>query len=181
MRNGILIFKFNFFPNVVIVRRPSVPSRCRAWLLGDNKQLHIGRRSTSLTGCRPCPRTLNIDRPFNAVTLTMKFHRLFGNFEMYFEPTTQTPHTYKIDTIRTVNILRDSIFPVTRTLYLTLSRTIDSPSPRLLAIHRVCVTILHLSGAGNYINDILRDIKKFIIKKNEFSELGRLILLRAGD
>jgi hypothetical protein len=36
----------------------------------------------------------NIDRPRNALTLTLYFHQLFGNFEIYFEPITQTPHTY---------------------------------------------------------------------------------------
>jgi hypothetical protein len=125
----------------------------------------------------------DIDRPFNAITLTMKFHRLFGNFNMYFEPignVPQIPHTYKIDEMRTTNRLRDPIFPVTRTLYLTPNRTIDPPSPRLLAIHRACVTILHLSGAGDYINGILRDMEELTIKEDGSSQLALLISLKLG-
>jgi hypothetical protein len=123
----------------------------------------------------------NINRPFNKITLTMKFHRLFDNFEIYFESTIQIPYTYKIDTIRTVNILRDPIFLIIRTLYLILNRIINLSSPKFLIIYRVCVTILHLSDAGNYINGILRNIEKFIIKENGFSELKRLISLRTDN
>lgn len=76
-----------------------------------------------------------IDRPGNAITLTHDFHQLFGGFEVYFEPTGNEPHTYCIDSTET-GILRHRIFRVNRTLYLTNTRTIDPPSPRLLAIHR---------------------------------------------
>jgi hypothetical protein len=40
----------------------------------------------------------NINRPINALTLTNHFHQLFGDFDIYFEPTAdQTQHTYKIN------------------------------------------------------------------------------------
>jgi hypothetical protein len=124
-----------------------------------------------------------IDRPINALTLTQHFHRLFGDFEIYFEPLTDldvpTLHTYKIDSTQSFSILRDPLFPVTRTLYLTSSHTIDPPSPRLLAIHRACGAILHLSGAGNYIDRILRDMDEVNIKEDGSSELGSMILLKA--
>jgi hypothetical protein len=32
-----------------------------------------------------------IDRPRNALTLTLDFHQLFGNFEVYFEAAAGTP------------------------------------------------------------------------------------------
>jgi hypothetical protein len=80
----------------------------------------------------------NIDRPTNAITLTTKFHRFFGDFEIYFEPTTQKPHTYKIILTQSQNLLllRDLTFPITHTLYLTDKHIIDPPSPRLFVIRR---------------------------------------------
>ena len=126
----------------------------------------------------------NIDGPTDALTLTRHFHQLSGDLEIYFEPTEnpaiQTSHTYKIDSTRSINILRDPIFPVTRTLHLTFNCTIDPPSLRLLAIHRSCRAILHLSGAGDHINEILRDIHEIDIKEDRSSELERLILKAGG-
>jgi hypothetical protein len=76
--------------------------------------------------------------------------------------------------------LRHLILPVTRTLYLTSDYIIDLPSPRLLAIHRAYIFIFHLSNAENYINKILRDMDEMDIKKDGFTELGRLVRLKAG-
>jgi hypothetical protein len=126
----------------------------------------------------------NIDRPTNALTLTLNFHQRFGDFEIYFKPAEnlaiQNPHTYKIDSTRSIRVLRDPILPVTRTLHLTSDHTIDPPSPRLLAIHHACGTILHLSGAGDHIDEILRDIDEINIKEDGSSNLGRLISLKVG-
>jgi len=106
-----------------------------------------------------------IDRPRNALTLTHDFRQLFGNFEVYFEAAPDIPHTYKIDTTRS-GILRNPIFPLTRTLHLTTTRTIDPPSPRFLAIHRAIT--LHQSAAGDYIDGILEhlDLPKWDISSN---------------
>ena len=73
-----------------------------------------------------------IDQPRNALTLMHDFHQLFGNFEGHFEAAPDTPHTYKIDTTGP-GILRNPIFPLTRTLYLTITRTID---PTVVTIPR---------------------------------------------
>jgi HNH endonuclease len=43
---------------------------------------------------------VDINRPRNAITLTYDFHQLFGNFEVYFEPQGNQPHTYRIDSTR---------------------------------------------------------------------------------
>jgi hypothetical protein len=128
----------------------------------------------------------NVDRPINAFTLTNEFHRLVGDFKIYFEPTlapdlsAETQHTYKIDSTQSLKSLRHPILPVTRTLYLTPDHIIDPPFPRLLAIYRACVFIFHLSGAGDYINKILRDMDEVDVKKDGSTELGRLIGLKAG-
>jgi hypothetical protein len=123
----------------------------------------------------------NIDRPVNALTLTNHFHQLFGDFDIYFEPTAdQTQHTYKIDNVQPNNIFGDPLLPITRTLHLTPDRTIDPPSPRFLAIHRAIGRILHLSGAGDYIDRILRDMDEVGIKENGSTELGHYVNLKLG-
>src|SRR5947207_4108449 len=121
----------------------------------------------------------DIDRPRNALTLTHDLHQLFGNFEIFFEPIAQLPHTYRIDSTKS-GIMRNPIFPLSRTLYLTVTRTIDPPSPRLLAVHRSITRILHLSAAGLYINRILEGLDKKDTKTDGSTKLGHLIELRLG-
>jgi hypothetical protein len=122
----------------------------------------------------------NIDKTQNALTLTLDIHRWFGNFDIYFEPVTDAaPHTYKIEGFGHP-LLFNNVVPVTRTLYLTDDRTIDPPSPRLLAIHRAIGHILHLSAAGEYIDKILRDLEKAQWEGAEVdgsTDLGRLVHL----
>jgi hypothetical protein len=120
-----------------------------------------------------------IDRPRNALTLTHDFHQLFGNFEVYFEAAAGIPHTYKIDTTRS-GILRNPIFLLTRTLYLTTTRTIDPPSPRFLAIHRAITLVLYQSAAGDYINRILEHLDQINVREDGSTEVGHLIELRLG-
>ena len=45
----------------------------------------------------------------------------------------------------------------------------------------VYIFILYLSNTGDYINKIFRDIDKVNIKKDGFTELGRLVRLKTGD
>jgi hypothetical protein len=57
---------------------------------------------------------------------------------------------------RSQSFLSDPLLPVIRTLTLSPNCTIDPPSQRLLAVHRTIAFIIKLSGAGSYIEDILR-------------------------
>jgi hypothetical protein len=121
----------------------------------------------------------NIDRPTNALTLTTHFHQQFGDFEVYFEPTTdQIRHTYKIGYVQPTNLLHNPLLPVTRTLHLTPNHTIDPPSAQLLAIHRAIGRILYLSAAGDYIDQILEDMDDVGVKENGSTELGHYISLK---
>ena len=119
----------------------------------------------------------NIDRPGNTITLTHDFHLLFGNFQVFFEPKGNKPHTYRINSTRE-GFLRHRIFPVDRALFLTETRTIDPPSPRLLAVHSAIPHILHLSAAGRYIDKVLEDLDQKDIKADGSTELGYLAQLR---
>lgn len=120
----------------------------------------------------------DIDRTRNAITLTMEFHQLFGRFEVYFEPKGNQAHAYRIDSIRE-DFTRPSILPIEdRTLFLTESRTIDPPSPRLLAIHAAIAHILYLSAAGRYIDSLLEDLNQGDILVDGSTPLGYLTALR---
>lgn len=119
----------------------------------------------------------NIDRPINALTLTLDYHRLFSGFQIYFEPTGR-PHEYKIDSLEESTFLRDPFFPVTRTLSLSPNQSIDSPDPRLLRVHCAIAHIMKLSGAGDYIEKVLRDMQEVEVKADGSTNLGYLKGLR---
>jgi hypothetical protein len=55
--------------------------------------------------------------------------------------------------------------------------TIDLPSERLLAIHYAIVHILHLSGAGEYIDRILRDMEEGIVRADGSTQLHLMVQL----
>ena len=120
-----------------------------------------------------------IDRPRNAITLTQRLHRWFGEFKIFFESVDQGPHTYRIDTFLPPLTTRN-YFPITRTLFLTETRNIDPPSPRLLAVHNAIAHILHLSAAGEYIDKILRDWEDCTVQADGSTELDHLVKLRLG-
>ncbi|KAJ5254038.1 hypothetical protein N7524_011218 [Penicillium chrysogenum] len=109
-----------------------------------------------------------IDSPINALTLTLDYHRLFGEFKIYFEPTKSSP------------FLRDPLFPITRSLTLSPYRTVDPLSSRLLGVHRAIALIMKLSGAGEYIERVLRDIEELDIREDGSTHLGYLAGLRLG-
>jgi hypothetical protein len=127
----------------------------------------------------------DIDRPRNAMTLLNDLHDLFGDFKVYFEPVGEQPHTYRIDSFLPPVLVQGLLpnlasFPVTRTLFLTPTRTIDPPSPRLLAIHCAIAHILHLSAAGVYIDQVLRDMESQGVRADGSTELGRFVKLGLG-
>ncbi|KID77229.1 uncharacterized protein G6M90_00g099530 [Metarhizium brunneum] len=119
----------------------------------------------------------DIDRPRNALTLTHKLCLFFGDFQMYFEPVHGEPNTYRIDTFLPGSFL-DNLLPVTRTLFLTESRGIEPPMPRLLAIHYAIAHILHLSAAGPYIDKILEDAAEQDVRADGSFPLGQLVQLK---
>ncbi|KAI3050159.1 hypothetical protein CBS147353_11647 [Aspergillus niger] len=119
----------------------------------------------------------NIDRPVNALTLTLEYHRLFGEFQIYFEPTGR-PHEYKIESLEDSPFLRDPLFPVTRTLSLSPNRTIDPPDSRLLRVHCAIAHIMKLSGAAEHIESVLRDMEEVDVKADGSTNLGYMMGLR---
>ncbi|KAJ5405891.1 hypothetical protein N7465_007175 [Penicillium sp. CMV-2018d] len=120
-----------------------------------------------------------IDSPMNAFTLTLDYHRLFGEFKIYFEHT-GIRHQYRIDSTERSPFLRDPLFPVTRSLTLSPHRMVDPPSPRLLDVHRAIALIMKLSGAGEYIERVLRDMEELDVREDGSTHLGYLAGLQLG-
>jgi hypothetical protein len=120
---------------------------------------------------------INIDRPYNALTLTHDLHQRFGDLTIYFEPlpNAETPHTYIIQQTISYPFFRRPKLPLTRTFFTTPDRTIDPPSSRLLAIHRACSLVLHLSGAAEFVNKVIRDMDEKKVESDGMTELGNVV------
>ena len=112
--------------------------------------------------------------------MTQSFHYQFGRFGPSLERTDQVTYSYKIDCLDHDQLFLDPLLPVTRTLYLAPERTIDPPSPRLLAIHHAIARILYLSGAGDYIDSVIRDMEEVVIREDGSTELGWYVGLKIG-
>ncbi|KAI0423410.1 hypothetical protein F5Y09DRAFT_357206 [Xylaria sp. FL1042] len=125
-------------------------------------------------------KSININRPRNAITLTHSLHNLFRDFKIFFKPVPSSKqfYTYQIDSLLPIYVSRTLGLPLTRTLYCTSNRTIDPPSPQLLAVHHAIAYILHLSAAGEYIDRLLRDADKDGggIREDGSTDLGRLYI-----
>ncbi|RMD41438.1 hypothetical protein DV735_g3685, partial [Chaetothyriales sp. CBS 134920] len=123
----------------------------------------------------------NIDRPYNAITLSFGNHKAFGSFKLYFEPEGSQPDTYRIVALKPGVAKRLQALPPGYLVTFTPgSPPIDLPSPRLLAIHKAIACILHMSAAGEYIDRILRDLDEGRVAADGSTELGQLTALRIG-
>lgn len=116
-----------------------------------------------------------IDGPENALCLAMEAHESFGTFQIAFQAVEGAPpHTYKLvafeDGLEIKYNLPDG--PITLT-----SRAFDVPlpSPVLLKIHWAIAKILHLTGAGEYIEGILRDEGGYLIPADGSADIGCMI------
>ena len=63
----------------------------------------------------------------------------------------------------------------TVSLSITPNRDFEPPLPQLLRIHRAIGRILHLSAAGDYVNDVLRDLQD--MESGEFRATERKLLV----
>ncbi|KAI9770397.1 MAG: hypothetical protein M1840_003283 [Geoglossum simile] len=122
---------------------------------------------------------VEIDKPFNAMTLATELHHSFGQLLWYLEEEPEA-HTYifKRSPGRSRPIPSRPRPPNDRGQVQFVGRNqTDLPSRDLLALHRACAIILGLSGAGEYISKILRDEDTIRLGKCEELELGKLDLV----
>ena len=139
--------------------------------LGEGRKAAVAILNMFDIGVAQLLEGVDINCPYNAVTLNHEMHQDFGNFKVYFQHISDL--TYYIGTF-VESFLVEGV-PVTRTLFT--HATIDHPSQRLLTLHCAIAHILHLSGAGDYIEKILRDMELGFVCEDGSTQLGLMVQL----
>ncbi|GAW02658.1 hypothetical protein LENED_004325 [Lentinula edodes] len=94
---------------------------------------------------------------FNVMTLVTVVHDYFDQLKLWFEATT-APHRYEIKCLNPFEpILRNMPSPFTT--FTTSDPRLPLPDPALLALHATCAKVAHLSGAGEHIDRVHRDLR----------------------
>ncbi|KAK3687440.1 hypothetical protein B0T22DRAFT_527268 [Podospora appendiculata] len=83
-----------------------------------------------------------------------------------------TADTYQIQTFHPF-LSAQLQFPICRTFFSHAS--IDPPLERLLELHSAIGHVLHMSGAGEYINTILRNLEDGVVQEDGSTQLGALV------
>ncbi|KAJ4464853.1 hypothetical protein C8R41DRAFT_859250 [Lentinula lateritia] len=95
---------------------------------------------------------------FNVMTLVTAVHDYFDQLKLWFEATI-TPHRYEIKCLNPFEpILRNMTSPFTT--FVTSDPRLPLPDPALLALHATCAKVAHLSGAGEHIDRVHRDLRR---------------------
>ncbi|KKZ60699.1 hypothetical protein EMCG_04626 [[Emmonsia] crescens] len=150
--------------------------------LSESKKTALSVLSMFDPGVIPLIEGSNIDHPTNAITLSKSAHTQFGLFKIYFEAMDSSNYPQNTYTIHSFSRVLSHLYnlPVTRTLLLSPNRTIDPPSAQLLALHHAIAIIIALSAAGEYIDQILRDMEEVWVRSDGSVELGRIVSLKIG-
>ncbi|PBK78541.1 hypothetical protein ARMSODRAFT_1078079 [Armillaria solidipes] len=96
---------------------------------------------------------LNVDDLSNMMTLNSSIHESFDALYMCLTAIEGRPNAYKIEAFHSGALYMIPENPVTFTT--PDEKSLPLPSPALLALHRACVRVAHLSGAGSYVHDLL--------------------------
>ncbi|KAJ3794296.1 hypothetical protein GGU11DRAFT_690093, partial [Lentinula aff. detonsa] len=96
---------------------------------------------------------------FNIMTLSHDVHDAFDRLELWLEATNQV-NRYRVATA--------SKFLVAGGLpefieFTSSHPKLPLPSPDLLALHAVCAKVAHLSGAGEYVEQLDRDVEELCV------------------
>ncbi|KAF4611201.1 hypothetical protein D9613_007134 [Agrocybe pediades] len=110
-----------------------------------------------------------LDDPSNGMALEMNAHAAFDDF-LWCLKRTETEHVYDLKTLHPHAPLlkkpennqvsftdHSNQFPLDNAH--TKYRSVDLPDPRYIAIHSAIAEILHMSGAGNFFDDLLDDYR----------------------
>ncbi|THH07530.1 hypothetical protein EW146_g9291 [Bondarzewia mesenterica] len=120
----------------------------------------------------------DIHRLENVMTLSLNLHEMFGNLEIWFEET-PTAHRYRIRGIDPMLVEGLPEFVE----FTSTDPALPLPEPRYLRLHAACAKVAHLSGAGEYIDTVFRDIEEMPVLANNGASADALsyALLRRGD
>ncbi|OBZ66341.1 hypothetical protein A0H81_13681 [Grifola frondosa] len=102
----------------------------------------------------------------NIITMTPYLHERFDALELWFEKT-DIPNRYKV-AVANEWVLRGTSVPEFVT-FTSSNPIIPLPSPRYLALHAAWARIVHLSGAGEYINKIFINMERLPVLADDGS------------
>ncbi|KAF8167096.1 hypothetical protein B0H34DRAFT_812323 [Crassisporium funariophilum] len=124
----------------------------------------------------------NLHRLENVLTLDAVLHRHFDSLSIWLEKTNADPnrHCYKLVAIRP-SMIDDRLVDH---IELTTPDPVEYPLPdhRYLALHAACAQIAHLSGVGEYIDRVLREIETIgVLASNGGSDVLYHALVRHSD
>ncbi|KAH7906958.1 hypothetical protein BJ138DRAFT_1161323 [Hygrophoropsis aurantiaca] len=97
-----------------------------------------------------------IHRLENIITLRPDLHSLFDTLDLWLEEDQSTANRYKICFSTGMRLG----FPVFVTFTTPDPEHLPLPSPDLLLLHAVCARVAHLFGAGEYVDEILKDLEE---------------------
>ncbi|KAH8828859.1 hypothetical protein DL96DRAFT_1595805, partial [Flagelloscypha sp. PMI_526] len=90
---------------------------------------------------------------FNVMTMSYDYRDHFNRLRIWFERT-NTPNCYTCQTCMEIIQVPDMI-----TFTTPDATKLPLPRPELLALHGTCAKVAHLSGAGEYVDRILKDLE----------------------
>ncbi|KAH9918691.1 hypothetical protein B0H21DRAFT_238900 [Amylocystis lapponica] len=97
------------------------------------------------------------------ITLDLDMHAKFDQLQVWFEPGT-SENSYNLRSVKPYYVQH-----VSNPITLTTRDDIPLPSPVYLALHATCARVAHLSGAGRYVDRILRDVECIPVLANDGS------------
>lgn len=132
------------------------PSKCTVWRILNMFDPGISR---VLAGSL-------IDSPSNAMIMIPELHHRFGRLQCYLQEVPGQADTYSFHSTRGAAALDRKDGPRGRNVVFVNHETdgvkAELPSARLLKIHRACCLMLAMSGAGEYVERLLRDAERLL-------------------
>jgi len=104
----------------------------------------------------------------NVMTMEMGLHGLFDSLSLWFEAT-NIPNQYTLHSVHPFVLAN-----LPQTVTFTAQNNLPLPSQRYLALHAACAKVAHLSGAGEYIDAVDRDIDTTRVLARDGSSAGVL-------
>lgn len=118
-----------------------------------------------------------IDTPQNTLSLAISIHPAFDAFKIYFDEIEGSHNAYRVSSYDGV-ISNANGLPRDVDFNNPTCQDIEPPSRRLLAIHRAVSKILHLSAAGEYIDELFREMEEPCVQSNGSTDLSDILSLK---
>ncbi|KAH7908369.1 hypothetical protein BJ138DRAFT_1128520 [Hygrophoropsis aurantiaca] len=99
----------------------------------------------------------NIHRLENIITMPQHLHTLFDGLDIWLEEDQNIANHYQVCALNREFL--PAGFPTDVTFTTPDPEKLPLPSPDLLLLHAICARVARLSGAGQYVGTVLRDLE----------------------